>query len=627
MGFDLLNMGSQGLMTAQRQLNTTSHNVNNVNTEGYSRQSVVQQANDPIWWGGNQYGTGVHAAEVRRGFDQFATNELNLTTTNLSYATEREGQLGRLDNMLANSAKKIPEDMNQWYDAVKALADSPNDMGSRKVVLEKAKMVAKGLNDNHGILSRQKSETNEVLSRTLSRVNDIARELVDVHKALVKTPASGHDNDLLDRHQSLINELSEYTKVTVTRKNAESFNVMIGSGHTLVSGTESSELRMVSGKPDPQQTQLAIVEGKSLKTIRNDDIGGKMAALFQFRDETLTHAMDEIGRIAIGFSKSVNELQLQGLDLKGQVGENMFRDVNDPAAAAARVMLPADSTAEMKVFIDDLSKVKIGEYGLSFDGSQHTLSYPDGTSQNVIPSGNPPSFSMDGFRVEMTAPMKAGEQVVLRPTRSAAGEISVTMTDPAKIAAQSYLSSASNTQGQASFNVTQPGTLSEFQVAVSPDASQFAVLDMKGNILQAPQPYPPAGEVVVGGTGFTLSQGAIGGDVFAVNLNAADGDNGNLIKMQTLQAEKLMDEGRSTVIDVYQGLNTEMGVQKASAARLREVGLVEKDAAESRVAEISGVNLDEEAANMMRFQQAYMASSRIMTVANETFDTLLNVSR
>ncbi len=170
----------------------------------------------------------------------------------------------------------------------------------------------------------------------------------------------------------------------------------------------------------------------------------------------------------------------------------------------------------------------------------------------MIPSGTPPSFTMDGFRVEMAAPLKAGEHVVLRPTRSAAGEISVSMTDPAKIAAQSYLSSASKTQGQADFNITQLGTLSEFQVAVSPDASQFAVLDMKGNILQPPQPYPPAGEVVVGGTGFTLEQGAAGGDVFAVNLNSADGDNGNLIKMQTLQAEKIMDEGRSTVIDVYQ---------------------------------------------------------------------------
>ena len=334
-----------------------------------------------------------------------------------------------------------------------------------------------------------------------------------------------------------------------------------------------------------------------------------------------------MGRIAIGFSHSVNELQEQGLDLNGQVGEGMFRDVNDPAVAAARVMLPVGSGAEMKVYIDDLNALKIGEYDLTFDGSQHTLALPDGTRQKVIPSGNPPAFSVDGFRVEMEAPMKAGEHIVLRPTRQAAGEISVTMSEPGKIAAQSYLSSATQARGQAEFSVTRPGGLTEFQVAVSPDASQFAVLDMKGNILQPPQPYPPAGEVVVGGTGFTLGQGAVGGDLFAVNLNPADGDNGNLIKMQTLQAEKMMDEGRSTVIDVYQGLNTEMGVQKASAARLKEVGLVEKDAAQSRVAEIGGVNLDEEAANMMKFQQAYMASSRIMTVANETFDTLLNASR
>ncbi|MGB7997264.1 MAG: flagellar basal body rod C-terminal domain-containing protein, partial [Photobacterium halotolerans] len=88
-----------------------------------------------------------------------------------------------------------------------------------------------------------------------------------------------------------------------------------------------------------------------------------------------------------------------------------------------------------------------------------------------------------------------------------------------------------------------------------------------------------------------------------------------------------MNQGRSSVIDVYEGLNTEMGVQRASAARLKEVGRQEKEAAESRVAEIAGVNMDEEAANMMKFQQAYMASSRIMTVANETFNTLLNAAR
>lgn len=625
MAFDLLNMGSQGLLTAQRQLNTTSHNINNVNTEGYSRQSVVQQTNDPIWWGGSQHGTGVHAAEVRRGYDQFATNELNITTTNLSYATEREGQLGRLDNMLANSSKKIPEDMNQWHDAVKAMADSPNDLGSRKVVIEKAKLVASGLNDSYGILAKQKSEANEVLSGTLNRVNDIGRELVEVHKALIKTPASGADNDLMDRHQNLINELSQYTKVTVTPKNNETFNVMIGSGHTLVSGTESSELRMINGKPDPQQTQLAIVEGKALKTIRNDDIGGKLAALFQYRDETLSQTMDEMGRIAIGFSDSVNELQSQGLDLNGEVGGNLFHDVNDPVSAAARARVPAGSTADLKVYIEDINQLKVGEYGLTFDGSQHTLTSPDGSRQSVVPSGNPAAFAVDGLRIQMDSPIGIGDRIAIRPTRDGAGNIKALLDDPAKIAAQSYLSSATKTNGNADLAINAAGGLNEFQVAVSPDASQFAVLDMKGNILQAPQVYPPSGEVNVGGTRFTLSSGAMGGDVFAVNLNAADGDNGNLIKMQDLQAQKIMNDGRSSVIDVYEGLNTEMGVQKASASRLKEVGLVEKDAAQSRVAEIAGVNMDEEAANMMKFQQAYMASSRIMSVANDTFDTLLNI--
>ncbi|UTM58076.1 flagellar hook-associated protein FlgK [Photobacterium sp. CCB-ST2H9] len=627
MAFDLLSLGSQGVLTAQRQLNTTSHNINNVNTEGYSRQSVVQETNDPFWSAGNHYGTGVHAAEVRRGYDQFATNELNLTTTNHSYATERDGQLERLDKLLSNSASQVPQDMNQWYDAVKAMADSPSDLGARKVVLEKAKMVATGLNDTHRVLAEQKDVTNDVLAKTLNRVNDIGRELVEIHEALLKTPNSGANNDLMDRHQSLINELSTYTKVTVTRKNTETFNVLIGTGHTLVSGTHASELKMIDGDPDPQQTRLAVVAGKSLKAISSDDIGGKLASLFEYRDKTLPKVMDELGKMAIGFTDSVNQLQSQGLDLNGRVGETMFTDVNAPEVAASRALIPRGSNAQVSVYIEDLSKLKGGEYELGFNGSQHTLKLPDGSTQTVIPSGTPPSFSVDGVRIEIAAPIASGDKILLRPTRDAGRDVQAVMTDPAKIAAQSYNSSSTQTQGKAAFSITSAGPLREFQVAVSPDASQFAVLDMQGNVLQPPLPYPPNGPVAVGGTSFTLSHGAVGGDVFAVNLNAATGDNGNLIKMQDLQNMKVMNQGRSSVIDVYEGLNTEMGVQRASAARLKEVGRQEKEAAQSRVAEISGVNLDEEAANMMKFQQAYMASSRIMTVANETFNTLLNAAR
>ncbi|CZF80309.1 Flagellar hook-associated protein 1 [Grimontia celer] len=625
MGFDLLTLGSQGVLTAQRQLNTTGHNISNVNTDGYSRQSVEQRANDSAYWSANQWGHGVHAAAVRRNYDKFAVNEYNITTSALAHAQTRNGQLTLLDDMMSHSAKKIPENMNEFYGAVKGLADSPSDMGARKVVLEKSRLVAAGLNDINNVLQNQEADTTVEIDATLQRMNDIGAEIVDIHKAILKSQAV--DNDLLDRHQKLINELSEFTQVSVNQRDDGLYNVIIGSGHTLVSGLHSSELQTVPGTPDYQKRRLALVEGKTLKPIDNDDIRGKLGAMFEYRDNTLAQARDELGRLAAGFAMSINELQSQGFDLSGQVGENIYVDFNSEDFARDRVVKASDSTAELKVYIDDLAQLKIGDYQLKFDGSQYTLVDPEKNMVAVTPSGSPPSIEYDGLRIQVDVGLAAGERVILRPVRQGAGQIAVTMEDPAKIAAQSYVSSKSVITGQGSLKVLQQGAQQEFQVAISPDASQFAVLDMKGNILLAPQAYPPASPVTVNGTTFELTEGAAAEDIFAVSLLPADGENGNLIRMQQLQTQKLMDGGRSSLIDVYEGLNTDLGVQKASFARLEDVSRVEHDAAAGRVAEISGVNLDEEAANMMKFQQAYMASSRIMTAANETFETLLNATR
>ncbi|SKA48432.1 flagellar hook-associated protein FlgK [Enterovibrio nigricans] len=625
MGFDLLTLGSQGVLTAQRQLNTTGHNISNVNTEGYSRQSVEQRANDSAYWSANQWGHGVHAASVRRNYDKFAVNEFNIATSALSHSQTRNSQLTMLDDMMSHSAKKIPENMNEFYGAVKGLTDSPSDMGARKVVLEKSRMVAAGLNDINTMLQAQEADTTVEIDATLTRMNDIGREIVDIHKALLKSQAV--DNDLLDRHQRLINELSEFTQVSINQRDDGLYNVIIGSGHNLVSGLSSSELKTVPGVPDHQKRRLALVEGKTLKPIDNADIRGRLGAMFEYRDSTLGQARDELGRLSAGFALSINELQSQGFDLAGNVGTDIFVDFNSDKIAADRVITSPDSTADLKVYIDDLSKLKIGDYQLKFDGSQYTLVDPEKKMVAVTPSGTPPSISHDGLRIQVDAGLAAGERVILRPVRQAAGQIAVTMEDPAKIAAQSYVSSKSVLTGEGNLKVLQSGAQDEFQVAISPDASQFAVLDMKGNILLAPQAYPPSVPVSVNGTVFELSGGAAHEDIFAVSLKPADGENGNLIRMQKLQTMKLMDGGRSSLIDVYEGLNTDLGVQKASYVRLEDVSRVEHDAAAGRVAEISGVNLDEEAANMMKFQQAYMASSRIMTAANETFETLLNATR
>ncbi|WP_150142527.1 flagellar hook-associated protein FlgK [Candidatus Enterovibrio escicola] len=625
MGFDLLTLGSQGVLTAQRQLNTTGHNIANISTDGYSRQSVEQRANDTVYWSANQWGQGVHAAAVRRNYDKFMVNELNIATSSLAYAATRESQLTLLDEIMSQSAKVIPGNINEFYGAIKSLSDSPSDMGSRGIVLEKSRLVVAGFNDIDIVLQSLEMDTSDEIDATLRRINDIGIEIVDIHKALLKSPAV--DNDLLDRHQSLINELSELSQVSVNQRDDGLYNIIIGSGHTLVSGLYSSELKTIHGDPDHQKRRLALIEGKSPKVINNKDMHGKLGAMFEFRDNTLVQVRDELGRLAAGFVISLNDMQSQGIDLKGNSGVNIFTDLNSEAIARGRVIQGKMSTADIKVYIEDLSALKTGDYQLKFDDNQYTLVDSKKNMTRVTPTGTPPSFIIDGLKIQIDSDLSIGERMVIRPVRQAAGQIEIIMNEPEKIAAQSYVSSVSRVIGQGDIKILTQGLQKEFQVIISPDASKFAVLDMKGNIFLDPQTYPPSSPISVNGTVLELYAGAAPGDVFAINLLPADGENGNLIRMQKLQTKKLMDGGHSTLIDVYEGLNTDLGAQRSSLARLENISRVEHDAAIGRVAEISGVNLDEEASNMMKFQQAYMASSRIMTVANEIFKSLLNSTR
>ncbi|EOW9316897.1 TPA: flagellar hook-associated protein FlgK [Vibrio cholerae] len=621
MASDLLNVGTQSVLTAQRQLNTTGHNISNVNTEGYSRQSVIQGTNAPRQYGGETYGMGVHVENVRRSWDQFAVKELNIASTDYAFKRDTEENLDMLSKMLSSVAsKKIPENLNEWFDSVKSLADSPNDLGARKVVLEKAKLISQNLNDFHETVRLQKDITNKGLALGVERINQLALEIRDLQRLMMRVP--GPHNDLMDKHEKLVSELSQYTKVTVTqRKHGEGFNIHIGNGHTLVSGTEASQLRVIDGFPDTQQHRLAMVEGKALKAISARDIGGKMEAILDMRDEHIPYLMDEVGRLALSFSHEVNTLQSQGLDLRGNVGSALFTDVNLDVIARSRVVTNSNSKADMAVFIEDVSQLKGGEYSMQYNGSEFVVTLPSG-QQTVLPvvKGN---VYVDGLRVEVRNPPQVGERILVRPTRNGAAAIRLATEDATKIAAQSFEASTTFAQGKAKFKILQAGDVREFEVIVSPTGDQFAVTDTKGNILLQPQPYPPTGPVTVLGTTFELTEGALPNDKFTANLVPSEGDNGNLRKMINIQTAKRMNDNESTIIDLYHNLNTDVGLKMATMTRLTDVARLEKEAAQSRIASISGVNLDEEAANMMKFQQAYMASSRIIQASNDTFNTIL----
>ncbi|CAM3754265.1 Flagellar hook-associated protein 1 [Vibrio aerogenes CECT 7868] len=623
MASDLLNIGTQSVLTAQKQLNTTGHNISNVNTDGYSRQSVIQGVNMPRQYGGQTYGMGVHVENVRRSWDQFAVKELNIATTDFSNKQDIEKNLDTLTKMLSSiTSKKIPENLNDWFDALKTLADSPNDVGARKVLLEKADLIAKNLNGFHQTIYRGFEQTNNALEHGITRINQLAIEIRDLQRLMMKTP--GPHNDLMDEHEKLVRELAEYTKVTVTpRKNAEGFNVHIGNGHTLVSGTEASQLTMIAGYPDVQQRRLAMIEGKGIKAISSKEIGGKMGALFDMRDKDIPYVLDEIGRLAVAFSYKVNHLQKQGLDLDGQVGRELFTDVNSDISAKRRVITHSDSEADMYVYIDDISQLKGGEYSVLYTGSEYVTTLPNGKQKKLTPVDD--ELYLDGMKIKIANPPEEGERFFIRPTRRGAADIQTEMNDPREIAAQSYEASTTFAQGTATFEIMRAGEIKEFEVNISATGQTFSVRDKKGNLILKDLPYPPSEPVEIMGTIFQLSSGALPNDKFTANLVPSEGDNGNLRKMQNIQTDKEMDDHEATIIDVYHNLNTNVGLKASTASRLTDVARLEKEAASERIASISGVNLDEEAANMMKFQHAYMASSRVMQAANDTFNTILQL--
>ncbi|WP_394166819.1 flagellar hook-associated protein FlgK [Photobacterium piscicola] len=646
MAVDLMQIGVSGLRTSQKQLDVASHNITNVNTPGYSRQVVEQKADDAQWNGNSYYGTGAYIDNVSRAYDQFAARELTLSTTQLEEANVKQQHLAMLDDFTSKSAVNSVNSMNDFYHSVRSLADNPNDLGSRQTVLEHANQAAVNLNNSHETLTNIRTDVNQQLSVSLERVNALGQELAAVNTSLQQQSSSDGSNDLFDQQRTLINELAQYTQVTVLADKGSLANtVIIGSGDTLVSGVSASQLKLVDGDPDIANKQIALINGNNSKPIKSDTIGGSLGAMLTVRDDVIDKSLDQLGQMALGFGAQMNDLQQQGVDLNGQQGQALFNDINSPNAMSQRALKPFGSSSDISVKIDDINQLKIGDYQLISDATSHTLIDQQG-NKTALTANAKGKFEakVDGLEITINKPptLMAGETetTIIQPLRRGAADISLAMTDPrglaghrqlTAIAAESNLGSATITKATA----VPDNVAGRYQLQLNAAGDQVTVTDLKTNtnVELADNKYSAEnGATIAFKTGATpstpvmsLSAGAQANDSFEIELGTqnAQGGNGNFLAMQQVQHQKTMADGKSSVIDLFEGLATDIGMLKKNADKLSEVNQLDFDSASERVSNLSGVNLDEEAANLMKFQQSYMASSRIMSVAKETFDTLM----
>ncbi|WP_283597635.1 flagellar hook-associated protein FlgK [Photobacterium phosphoreum] len=646
MAVDLMQIGVSGLRTSQKQLDVASHNITNVNTPGYSRQVVEQKSDDAQWNGNNYYGTGAYIDNVSRAYDQFAARELTLSTTQLEEANVKQQHLAMLDDFTSKSAVNSVNSMNDFYHSVRSLADNPSDLGSRQTVLEHANQAAVNLNNAHETLTNIRTDVNQQLSVSLERVNALGQELAAVNTSLQQQSSSDGSNDLFDQQRTLINELAKYTQVTVLADKGSLANtVIIGSGDTLVSGVTASQLKLIDGAPDIANKQIALINGNNSKPIKSDTIGGSLGAMLTVRDDVIDKSLDQLGQMAIGFASQMNDLQQQGVDLNGQQGQALFNDINSPNAMSQRALKPFGSSSDISVKIDDINQLKIGDYQLVSDATSHTLVDQQGnkTALTVNAKGKFEA-KVNGLEITINklSTLMTGETetAIIQPLRRGAADISLALTDPRGLAGHRQLTAIAAESNTGSATITKATAVPDnvagrYQLQLNAAGDQITVTDLKNNaeVELADNKYSSEnGATIAFKTSattsipvMTISANAAANDSFEIELGAqnSQGGNGNFLAMQQVQHQKTMADGKSSVIDVFESLATDVGMLKKNADKLSEVNQLDFDSASERVSNLSGVNLDEEAANLMKFQQSYMASSRIMSVAKETFDTLM----
>lgn len=640
MSMDLLNIARTGVLASQSQLAVTSNNITNANTQGYHRQVAQQSSLESQRFGSSFYGAGTYVSDVKRIYNDYAARELRIGQTAMSQAETTQVKMSELDQLFSQIGKSVPQGLNDLFAGLNSLADLPDDLGIRGSLLGNADQIAKALNQMQSHLDGQMGQTNDQISAVTDRINEISTELGHLNQELMKS--QGNDSQLLDKQDALIQELSQYAQVNVIPLESGAKSIMLGSAAMLVSGQISMQMGSTAGDPYPGELRVTATTGGQSVVVDPAKMGGSLGALFEYRDETLIPAQLEMGQLALGVADAFNQAQSQGFDLNGNIGSDLFLDINDPMMSIGRAAGFANNAPNppsgtvLSVNIDDVSALKGGSYQLSYTAAGYELKDNEtGAIQSLTLNGTQLTGG-DGFSINVdNGPISLGDRFEIRPTSGAAAGIKVVMTDPKSIAAAgpTITADSANSGNTAiklnSMNSLDPGFQgvgSEITFEIDTTTNSYEAFDAAGTSLGTGTYTAPTIDAFGMNFDVQSSVGALA-DRFTFDLSFAEGNNSNAVAMAKLNEAKLMAGGSSTLGDVYENTKLQVG-GKAKAA---EVALGTAEAvysqAYTRVQGESGVNLDEEAANLMRFQQAYQASARIMTTANAIFDTLFSSVR
>ena len=637
MGIGIFGSGVSALNAAQIGLSTTEHNIANANTPGFNRQEVMLGTRLPQVTGAGFIGQGVDVSTVKRIYNEFLSGQVLQGQAQASQLETYYQQIGQINNMLADPTTGLSPAVQGFFSAVNDVASSPESQAARQVMLGSAQSLVSQFQSLNQRMSDMNSSINGQVSSSVTTINSYAQQIASMNKNIVMAQAAANGqppNDLLDQRDQLISQLNQEIKATVVKQSDGSFNVFIGTGQSLVVGEQAITLQAVQSLSDPSQLEVAYGSGASVtRLLQNSLQGGSLGGLIAFRSESLDVAQNSLGRVAMVLADTFNQQHKLGQDLNGALGGNFFAQ----PVPLVNANTANTGTATISASIVSSSALTGSDYSLRFNGgTAYTLTR---LSDNTVTAFATLPQTVDGLTITTTAGAIAGDSYTIRPTINGARDIAVAITDPSKIAASAPIRTNASLANIGSGRISG-GTVNavlpvnaNLQQPVSivfdspPTTFTVTGTGIPGSPV-AGVAYTVGNAITYNGWTMQITGAPAAGDTFTVASNTnATADNRNALLLASLQTQNTVAGGTASYQGAYAQLVSQVGnkTHEMETTSLAQTNMVNQIIQTQQ--SVSGVNLDEEAANLMRYQRAYQAAGKAIQIAGTLFDTLLSLGK
>lgn len=667
----LMSLGMRAMNANYAALQATGHNIANANTEGYSRQSAQLETAGGQFSGAGFFGRGVNVSTMARAHSEFLTREAATSRSIAASDEARSAQLQLLEKVFGTGEDGLGYAAGEMFNAFVDVANKPQDSSARQVVLARAAELASRFRSaGEQIDSLQQGVTLD-LKATVGNVNQLAQQIASLNQKIAAVRGTGQPpNDLLDQRDLAINQLSEYVQVSTIGADDGTTSVFIGGGQRLVLGTEVTKLTTLADPFDPLRVTLGLVEPGGQRRALGESMvgGGSLAGLLRVQNHDLVDARNLIGQMASAISGRVNEQQALGLDLRQPAGSGApLFSVGTPRVApssanAAINGVPVASTFDasgvrvptVSMTVLNASELVASDYELVADpslpaGTFQLTRQSDGMTMTVSDGD-----TVDGFRIDVKTPLPvAGDRFLLQPVGGAARNMNLVLGDPRGLAAASPVTGTVGVDNQGTASVA---ALRAADVSLNPnlvatltftdDAGGYAwtLVDSTGALpttsgtgtWTAGRPIELNGwELQLAGVPKGPGASSTGDTIVVARTESPAGNNGNANALMALRdlgivgARTLADGSTvpgDTITDAYAGVLADVGVRVQTARLSAEQSAAMAADAKQAQAATSGVNLDEEAARLIQFQQSYQAAAKMLQIAQSIFDTLLQTA-